>query len=178
MHILLPETDNCPSWISGRERMTVENISWSISTKECCRLRRGLNPRPPGLQSDGASNWATEAGRYGLCQVVWACAGWSESAHFAHVLRHFFAWYGLCQAKKCLRTCTKWADSDHPAHAQTIIRAFAKAGTINWIIDKLIDKFHKNDYHYKFANNRSFDFCVGYFTILTLSHFNSLWYFI
>ena len=35
MHILSPETDNCPSWISGRERMTVENISWSISTKEC-----------------------------------------------------------------------------------------------------------------------------------------------
>ena len=53
VHILSPETDNCPSWISGRERMTVENISWSISTKECCRPRRGLNPRPPGLQSDG-----------------------------------------------------------------------------------------------------------------------------
>ena len=35
VHILSPETDNCPSWISGRERMTVENISWSISTKEC-----------------------------------------------------------------------------------------------------------------------------------------------
>ena len=53
---------SCPSWISGREKMTVENISWLISTKECCRPRRGLNPRPPGLQSDGASNWATEAG--------------------------------------------------------------------------------------------------------------------
>ena len=52
VHILSPETDNCPSWISGRERMTVENISWSISTKECCRPRRGSNPRPPGLQSD------------------------------------------------------------------------------------------------------------------------------
>ena len=64
VHILSPETDNCPSWISGRERMTVENISWSISTKECCRPRRGLNPRPPGLQSDGASNWATEAGYF------------------------------------------------------------------------------------------------------------------
>ena len=51
MHILLPETDN-PSWISGRERMTVENISWSIFTKKCCRPRRGSNPRPPGLQSD------------------------------------------------------------------------------------------------------------------------------
>ena len=52
MHILSPETDNCPSWISGRERMTVESISWSISTKECCRPRRGSNPRPSGLQSD------------------------------------------------------------------------------------------------------------------------------
>ena len=41
--------------------MTVENILRSISTKECCRPRRVLNPRPPGLQSDGASNWATEA---------------------------------------------------------------------------------------------------------------------
>ena len=41
--------------------MTVESISWSISTKECCRPRR-LNPRPPCLQSDDASNWATEAG--------------------------------------------------------------------------------------------------------------------
>ena len=38
VHILSPETDNCLSLISGRERMTVENISWSISMKECCRL--------------------------------------------------------------------------------------------------------------------------------------------
>ena len=44
MHILSPETDNCPSWISGRERMTVENISWSISTKECCQPRWGVEP--------------------------------------------------------------------------------------------------------------------------------------
>ena len=43
--------------------MTVENISWSISAKECCRPRRGLNPRPPVVQLDGASNWATETGR-------------------------------------------------------------------------------------------------------------------
>ena len=70
VHILSPETDNCTSWISGRERMTVENISWSISTKECCRPRRGLNPRPPGLQSDGASNWATEAS-FKLSPIFW-----------------------------------------------------------------------------------------------------------
>ena len=42
--------------------MTVEIILWSISTKECCRPRWGLNPRPPGIQADGASNWATEVG--------------------------------------------------------------------------------------------------------------------
>ena len=75
VHILSLETDNCPSWISGRERMTVENISWSISTKECCRSRRGLNPWPPGLQSDGASNWATEAG---------VIRFWRVSSHLAN----------------------------------------------------------------------------------------------
>ena len=37
------------------------------------------------------------------------------------------------------------------------------------LINKLIDKFHKNDYHYRFADNRSFDFCVCYFTVFTLS---------
>ena len=40
------------SWISGRERMTVENISRSISMKECCWLQRGSNLQSPGLQSD------------------------------------------------------------------------------------------------------------------------------
>ena len=69
MHIPSPETDNCPSWISGRERLTTENISWSISTKECCRPRRGLNPRPPGLQSDDASNWVIEAGNHWLIDI-------------------------------------------------------------------------------------------------------------
>ena len=39
VHILLPETNICPSWISGRERMTVENISRSISMKESCRTQ-------------------------------------------------------------------------------------------------------------------------------------------
>ena len=43
--------DNCPSCISGRERMIIENISWSISMKECCRIPWGLNPRPPDHQS-------------------------------------------------------------------------------------------------------------------------------
>ena len=51
----------------------------------------------------------------------------------------------------------------------TYLRLFYKAGALKWIIDQLIDKFHKIDYHYRFANNRSFDFCVCHFTLFTLS---------
>ena len=40
VHILLPP-DNCPSWFSRRERLTVENISCSISTNECYRPSGG-----------------------------------------------------------------------------------------------------------------------------------------
>ena len=37
VHILSRVTDNCSPWISGRERMAVEMISWRTSTKESCR---------------------------------------------------------------------------------------------------------------------------------------------
>ena len=105
MHILSPETDNCPSWISRRERMTVENISWSISTKECCRPRRGLNPRPPGLQSDGASNWATEASWFcsrnnGICD----CKSddlLPQITNFQYSYPHSNAFIHLFCLKKC-----------------------------------------------------------------------------
>ena len=87
MHILSPETDNCSSWISGRERMTVENISWSISTKDCCRPRLGLNPQPPGLQSDRVNKYCVWSGSVlfakaylsqylGLLQFVAITTGW------------------------------------------------------------------------------------------------------
>ena len=65
VHILSLETDNCPSWISGRERRTVENISRSISMKECCWPRRRSNLQPPGLQSS-----KTEANCYSfMCSL-------------------------------------------------------------------------------------------------------------
>ena len=47
-------TDNCPSWISGRERMAVEIISWLISTNECCQTW-GSNPRPSAYQANKMS---------------------------------------------------------------------------------------------------------------------------
>ena len=43
--ILSPVTDNCSTWISGRERLIIEMISWPISTKERC-LTGGSNPWP------------------------------------------------------------------------------------------------------------------------------------
>ena len=51
VHILSPVTDNCPSWISGRERMAVEIISWPFFTKECCRAWRS-NMQPSAYQAD------------------------------------------------------------------------------------------------------------------------------
>ena len=36
-------------------------------------------------------------------------------------------------------------------NCQNVMEGPSKAGIINW----LIDKFHKNDYHYRFANNQS-----------------------
>ena len=56
---LSTETDNCLS-SNRRERTTVENISWSISTKECCRSQQVSNPPPPDHQSD-AHRTATRA---------------------------------------------------------------------------------------------------------------------
>ena len=90
VHILSPETDNCLSWRSGRERMTVENISWSISTKKCCRPWRGLNPQPPGLQSDGVSNWATEAGILTYCLLY--CAYTLLKRGLLYKERHCSTW--------------------------------------------------------------------------------------
>ena len=50
-----------------------------------------------------------------------------------HVLSVAMCWkwmrwnflYRPLQMKKCLWTCAKWADSDHPVHAQSITMAFA-----------------------------------------------------
>ena len=78
LHILSPKTDNCPSWISRRERMTVENISWSISMKECCRPRRGVKPTTSWSPVGHTSNWATEAGFCWLCHTL---------AHIVNVLK-------------------------------------------------------------------------------------------
>ena len=59
VHIILPETDNCPSWISGREGMTIENIPWSNLYE---RMLAGVEPATSWSTVGRAPNWATEAG--------------------------------------------------------------------------------------------------------------------
>ena len=99
MHILSPETDNCPSWISGRERMTVENISWSISTKECCRPGGGgFEPATSWSPVGRASNWATETGQY-YCKYKITLYGWRPTE--VQELRPFsltITYFGICVA--------------------------------------------------------------------------------
>ena len=76
MHILPPETNNCPSWLNGRERMTVENISWSISTKECCRPRRerGGCRTHDLLVSSRPRIQMSHRGRHRvLSRLIWVC---------------------------------------------------------------------------------------------------------
>ena len=46
MHIISPETDNYHSWICGRKRMTVENISWSNLHKRMLRTCGGERVKP------------------------------------------------------------------------------------------------------------------------------------
>ena len=83
MHNLSPVTDNCPTWISGRERMAIEMISWPISTKECYdRLEdRTLNTRWTCIGPSPASIWRIEE-NYPLIIyfVPIVCAVWYKVA--------------------------------------------------------------------------------------------------
>ena len=52
---------------------------------------------------------------------------WSHKSYcrFCRALAHLWFSNGQRHAKHCLRTCAKCADSDHPEHAQSLIRVFA-----------------------------------------------------
>ena len=71
VHILSLVTDNNPSWISGRRRMTVEIISWSISAKVWDRA--GIELATPGMAARHASvvRHVTDCATRLLCFIVW-----------------------------------------------------------------------------------------------------------
>ena len=68
MHILSPETDNCPSWISGRERMTEKIFHDQSPWKNVAETQQGSNSWPPDLQSERIQ--LCHRGRLGL--VYWS----------------------------------------------------------------------------------------------------------
>ena len=60
VHIHSPETDNCPSWISGRERMTKENMI-HLHQRKLPDLA-GIHQQLPDHQSDKHTTSATQIG--------------------------------------------------------------------------------------------------------------------
>ena len=100
--------------------------------KECCWPWQGFDPRPSGLQSDGASNWATEAGIHAVWSVfvvymrkMHPCLSkmlikslirlcWSESSLGARVRRYnFLSCRSYCNNPICWniglnKQCTSW----------------------------------------------------------------------
>ena len=85
MHILLHVIDNFPSWISGRERMTTEKISRSISMKEWCRTG-AANRRPPDHQS---CMHLTELLSLEMYIDYTDCIVWPKSVCWAHMWPKF-----------------------------------------------------------------------------------------
>ena len=60
-------TDNCPSWISGRETMAEEFFSWPKSQRKNVRRTWGSNPRPSAYQADAHP---IEPPRMATCDVT------------------------------------------------------------------------------------------------------------
>ena len=56
---VMSSADSFPSWLCRKERMTIENISRSISTKECCWPGGGRTHNL--LITSQRCNWAVEA---------------------------------------------------------------------------------------------------------------------
>ena len=92
MHILSLVTDNCPTWISGRERMAVEMVSWPISMNliECCRtglpnlqpLEHQSNAHPTKLLGPALKKeWYTYFVRHFLVNTNVALTTVSPSTH-------------------------------------------------------------------------------------------------
>ena len=93
-----------PSWISGRERMTVEIISWSISTKECFQPGGGRT-RSHLIIVGRASNWDTKVGQLALIKttnnnIQTASPHTPGPEVIKHFCMHNWAEHEVCQANK------------------------------------------------------------------------------
>ena len=73
--------------------MTIENISWSISTKECCRPQWGSNLRPAGLQSDAHQSEPLRP----ACSHIETMEGWQWKALCNGYPVQWQSWAYVCQ---------------------------------------------------------------------------------
>ena len=88
--------------------MTVENISWSISKKECCR----------------PNQWRAGASRTSYSPVWHATDEAIEAgSHCSQV--SFLIEFEPAHDKTYNKTCATSKDSEQPAHLQSLIRVFA-----------------------------------------------------
>ena len=109
MHNLSPVTDNCPIWISGRERMAREMISRPISTKECYARPEDRTLIPGGQASDWAFIWRIDENYPLLIYFVpTVCVVWYEVAINIKFLQELFLFMcGLMLLFKQTALCFK-----------------------------------------------------------------------
>lgn len=79
---------NCPSWISGRARMTVENISLTNSTKEWCRaeVANYQSDKPPNKLLGSAGTIHLNCSF--KLKLSWCVYKWKKKETVAHRLRN------------------------------------------------------------------------------------------
>ena len=78
-----PDTDNCLPWISGIERMTVENSLWSI-LPNMARIK--LTSLPRWLSWLRSDLWSGGCGFDPRRSATFCCRDWSWSIFYGHSL--------------------------------------------------------------------------------------------
>ena len=109
VHILSPGTDSCPSWISGRERMTVENNIINLHER-MLPTRRGLNPRPHSFQSDANPTEPSRPTLPLIYNIIAVSGTFPLSAVFGqHHAKTYFGHMRTAKAQISLRIRAVWS---------------------------------------------------------------------
>ena len=128
MHILSPATENCPTWISVRERMAIDMISWPISTTEYSQTG-GSNPLPPDFQSKAHPTESGKSHVFYICflpNVYGNLKKVSASAHWCSKLRdiiiQLFPWSTFKKSHLSQLMRLWYLSHRRPAKAQASLR--------------------------------------------------------
>ena len=95
-------------------------------------LSRAMCTHTPSLVRQAKHYWI-----YAQDNILNGCGSDIKIQTTMTILRHLI--YGLCQAKKSLWTCAKFAESDHPTLMQSIIQAFAHSYILKYPMILLVD---------------------------------------